>query len=247
MPTVEFVYEKTCPFVRDTRRRLIEAFQAAGLPPRWTEWEVSDPHVPERVRSFGSPTVLVNGRDIAGAPQDTAEHCCRIYTHADGPRGVPPLQMISAELMAARDIATDKRAGYPGDVRSFATLLPAVGLAALPKLTCPVCWPAYAGLLSSFGIGFVNYTPYLMPLTAMFLLISVLALGYRAEQRRGYGPFILGVLSALAVLVGKFGYDNDPSMWVGLGTLVLASVWNSWPSRVAGNHNLETECPACAD
>lgn len=79
MPRVEFVCERTCPFVRGTRRQLIEAFRAAGIPPRWTEWEVSDPRAPERVRRFGSPTILVDGQDIAGVPRDEAENCCRIY------------------------------------------------------------------------------------------------------------------------------------------------------------------------
>ncbi len=247
MPTVEFVYESTCPFIRNTRRRLIEAFQEADISPRWTEWEVSDPHTPERIRKYGSPTVLVDGRDIARAPQNMAERCCRIYTHGDALSGVPPLQMIVAALTASRDVANDKRGGAGINVRSHAALLPAAGLAMLPKLTCPACWPAYAGLLSSFGIGFTNYTPYLMPLTATFLFISVLALAYRAKHRRGYGPFVLGVMSALAILVGKFGYDSDPSMWVGLGALVVASVWNTWPSRVTANHGPEPVCAACTD
>ncbi len=30
--------------------------------------------------------------------------------------------------------------------------LPGVGVSILPKLACPLCWPAYAGLLSSIGL-----------------------------------------------------------------------------------------------
>src|SRR6185436_814844 len=28
--------------------------------------------------------------------------------------------------------------------------IPGIGVALLPKLACPLCWPAYAGILSSF-------------------------------------------------------------------------------------------------
>lgn len=48
--------------------------------------------------------------------------------------------------------------------------LPAIGIAVLPKLTCAACWSIYSGLLSSLGLGFVNYTHYLLPLTVFFWL-----------------------------------------------------------------------------
>ncbi len=230
-PNVEFVYEQTCPFVREARRRLIDGFRSAGLTPHWSEWEASDPRAPEHLRGLGSPTILVDGRDIAGTPRDERERCCRIYTLDEEQRGVPPLTMIVAALTRPRngsDLAPNMRAS---SARSQAALLLTVGLAVLPKLTCPACWPAYAGLLSSLGIGFVNYTPFLLPLTAAFLTISVLALAYRATRRRGYGPFLLGTFAALTALIGKFGFDSDDIMWAGLGVLVVASIWNTWPKR----------------
>jgi hypothetical protein len=30
--------------------------------------------------------------------------------------------------------------------------VPGMGVAFLPKLACPACWPAYAGLLSGQGV-----------------------------------------------------------------------------------------------
>jgi hypothetical protein len=33
--------------------------------------------------------------------------------------------------------------------------IPGVGMSLVPKLACPSCWPAYAGLLSSVGLGFL--------------------------------------------------------------------------------------------
>lgn len=239
-PEVEFVYEQTCPFVRDARRQLIKGFRAAGVTPRWSEWEVSDPSAPQHLRRLGSPTILVDGRDITGTPRDEAERCCRLYTLNNEQHGVPPLAMIVSALTDPRVGTTFSPTKGASAVRSYAALLPVVGLAALPKLTCPACWPAYAGLLSSLEVGFVNYTPYLLPLTAAFLAISVLALAYRAKRRREYGPLLLGTFAALAALIGKFGFDSDGIMWTGLGVLAVASIWNAWPKRRG-----DAACDAC--
>lgn len=107
---------------------------------------------------------------------------------------------------------------------------PGIVLSLLPKIACPACWPAYAGLLSSIGLGFLvpNLT-YLLPLTVVFLLIAVGASAIRARQRRGYLPFILGMIAASLILLGKFSLAFNPILYVGLGLLILASVWNGWP------------------
>jgi hypothetical protein len=82
--------------------------------------------------------------------------------------------------------------------------IPGVALSALPKLICPVCWPAYAGLLSAFGLGFLLSTAYLLPLTIAFLVLAVGTLAFTAKKRHGYGPFQLGLIAAIAILLGKF-------------------------------------------
>jgi hypothetical protein len=121
--------------------------------------------------------------------------------------------------------------------------LPSVGVSILPKLACPACWPAYAGLLSSVGLGFLISTVYLLPLTAAFLVLTVAALLFRANKRRGYGPFVLGLVAGSAVLLGKFAWESNLIMYSALGLLVIASLWNAWPLR-----DLPSEaatCPEC--
>ncbi len=112
--------------------------------------------------------------------------------------------------------------------------LPGVGVSLLPKLACPLCWPAYAGLLSSVGFGFLISTKYLLPVTIAFLVLALGALAFRAKNRRGYGPFVLGLLAAVGVLVGKFDWESNPAVYGAVGLLVVASLWNAWPHRVTG-------------
>ncbi len=118
--------------------------------------------------------------------------------------------------------------------------LPGVGFSLLPKLACPAWWPAYAGLLSSVGLGFFISTAYLLPLTAAFLFLAVAALVFRANKRRGYGPFVLGMVAGSAVLLGKFAWESRLTMYSALGLLVVASLWNAWPLR-------DSEAATCSE
>lgn len=111
--------------------------------------------------------------------------------------------------------------------------LPGVGVSLLPKLACPLCWPAYAGLLSSVGLGFLISTKYLLPVTIAFLVLALGALAFRAKNRHGYGPFVLGVLSGVGILLGKFQWESNPALYGAVGLLVIASLWNAWPHRVS--------------
>jgi hypothetical protein len=116
--------------------------------------------------------------------------------------------------------------------KQITSVLPGIGVSLLPKAACPACWPAYAGLLSSLGLGFIPLsTKYLLPLTAGFLIVAVAALGFRARQRRGYFPMLIAVLASAVVLYGRFALESSLVMYAGLATLLAASVWNTWPKK----------------
>ena len=121
--------------------------------------------------------------------------------------------------------------------------LPSIGISMLPKLACPACWPAYAGLLTSIGLGFLISVKYLLPLTMAFLVLVVATMLFRARDRRGYGPFALTVFAASGVLMGKFVWDTRPVVYGGIALLVIASVWNTWPRR--NSASLGTTCSDC--
>jgi len=121
--------------------------------------------------------------------------------------------------------------------------LPSVGVSILPRLACPACWLAYAGLLSSVGLGFLISTVSLLPLTAVSLLLAVAALVFRANKRRGYGPFAVGLVAGSAVLLGKFVWESSLIMYSALGLLVIASLWNAWPLCEIPSE--AATCPEC--
>ena len=240
MPHVELIYDADCPNVPAARAQLLRAFAAIGIVPRWQEWERGAGSSPPHVRDYGSPTILVDGRDVAESAPIAGDCACRIYADESGRlSGVPRLEDVTLAL-SATETATPKLTVSARSFKESLPALPAIGLALLPKLTCAACWPAYAGLLSALGIGFFDYTPFLFPLTALFLALTLLGLGYRSNNRRGFAPLVLGSLGASVVLVGKFYFDSVTALYVGIALLVGASLWNAWPKASRGS------CPACA-
>jgi len=239
MANIELIYDKDCPNIGAARTVLLETFSSLGLAPHWIEWESSGSNLPKHAYGYGSPTILINGKDVSGVKPSDINLCCRIYDDIDGNnRGVPSIDMIAS---AIKDASLNSNKVITQTVRLNLSLLPSILIAALPKLVCPACWPAYTGLLSTLGVGFINYSPYLLPMTAVFLCIALAALFYRAGERRGYLPFMFGLISAFLIIFGKFKLDSDLIMYFGLSILVGASLWNSWPSRRMN----KTSCPDC--
>ena len=238
-PRVELVYDLDCPNVTETRAALVRAFAQAGLTPSWIEWDRNSPETPDRVRRYGSPTILVDGEDIVGLETGGGD-CCRLYRDSNGGfQGVPSVNDIAKALSeGSAPSKTHPRFHW----RRVLTVLPGIGASVLPVGICPACWPAYAGVLSSLGLGFLVESSYLLPLITVFLGVALIALTYRAKSRRGYGPLLLGVVGAVMILVGKFALSSDSFLYLGLAVLVAASVWNAWPK----NKNVQGSCPACA-
>ena len=225
---VTLIYDADYPQVGSARSALLEAFGQSGLTPAWSEWERNDPKAPAYARSCGSPTILVDGQDVAPPPVTAGNSCCRLY--AAGPdelRGAPPAKMIAAAL---------QRDSGKGRWAALLAAIPGAVAAVLPA--CPFCWPLYAGALSALGLGYLLDERSMPPLAGALLLLALAPLGYRARARRGYGPLSIGVLGAGAILLGKFVWMADSIVYVGLASLVGASLWNIRPLK-------ERQCSRC--
>jgi hypothetical protein len=83
------------------------------------------------------------------------------------------------------------------------------------------------------GLTFLMETAYLLPVTVFFLAVSVGALAFRANRRRGYGPFVVGVVAGVILLVGKFVVDSTVAVYGSIGLLIGAAIWNAWPVKAS--------------
>lgn len=239
MARIDLVYDADCPNAGQTRINLGKAMEMAGLPARWREWIRTDPATPQDLRRFGSPTILVDGRDIFGGRPLDGAGACRIYPGEKLERhGAPGVPMILAALHG------NPQGSLPPHARigllSNLAVVPGTLAAFLPTLGCPACWPAYAGLLSSMGIGFPWQGTYLLPITVLLLAIALAALGYGAGRRRGYGPLVLGSAGSVTMLLAKFLFSLPWVANVAAGSILAASLWNAWPKKKA-----RRSCRAC--
>lgn len=240
MPDIDLIYDADCPNVGQARINLRLALKAAGMPARWREWVRTDPGTPLHLRGFGSPTILVRGRDVTGTVAFDGGGACRIYQ--GGGRnlgGVPPVSLIVAALRTEDGRASALRAR--GGMLSSLAVLPGTLAALLPALACPACWPAYAGVLSTLGVGFLWEARYLLPLTVALLAVALTALVYGASKRRGRGPFVLGTVGSVALVLAKFVLEQASVTYAATGLILAASIWNAWPRSVT-----RASCPSCA-
>jgi len=90
MSRIELVYFNGCPNVSEARHRIVEALTRTAMPQRWTEWNIDEPATPDDRRGYGSPTVLVDGRDVAGGAPGAGRGCVAA--------GAPSVDLLVAAL-----------------------------------------------------------------------------------------------------------------------------------------------------
>ena len=98
-PEIILLYDADCPNASAARAALREAVSRAAIEPRWVEHDRAALGTPERFLRYGSPTILVDGTDIAGETAEPMAEACRVYPDAHGFRGVPPVETILAAIM----------------------------------------------------------------------------------------------------------------------------------------------------
>lgn len=101
---IELVYDPGCPNVDLAREILTEVCRDAGVPAVWTEWNSEDSECPSHAINLGSPTVLVNGEDVAPGPhpwtarEPDAGPRYRVYRDGDSIVRAPPKGRVQAAV-----------------------------------------------------------------------------------------------------------------------------------------------------
>lgn len=92
---IELVYFEGCPNAEAARKNLRKACSELGLANDWKEWDQEDDSTPQHLKAFGSPSILVEGKDVAGATGNGSEQSCRLY---EGSHNAPDVETIRTAI-----------------------------------------------------------------------------------------------------------------------------------------------------
>ncbi len=115
--------------------------------------------------------------------------------------------------------------GRPHWLRVLETVPDAI-LPVLPSATCPFCLAAYAGVFSSFGLGFLFNDRVQRPLILVFLGITVVSMFWTARHHRKPGPIMAALLGSVAIIAGRIVWTLPWSVYPGVVCVVAAAIWN---------------------
>lgn len=99
---VEVLYVPDCPHHAPALELLRAVLLAEGVRTEINEVVVRDAETAEEFKFRGSPTIRINGRDIAGESHSRVSFAlaCRMYSGAKEP-GVPPREMMQRAVREA--------------------------------------------------------------------------------------------------------------------------------------------------
>lgn len=108
MPDVTLLYFDDCPSWQTADQRLRELADELGF--AITREKVESPEAAEARQFRGSPTILVEGRDVFATGDEPVGLSCRIYQTPDGPAGSPTTDQL-------REVLARQPRGQSWDVR----------------------------------------------------------------------------------------------------------------------------------
>lgn len=100
---VEVLYVAECPTHAAAVKLVQHVLAAEGVEAEIHEVLVSDEAMASELRFCGSPTIRINGRDVAGESQDARGFAlsCRLYPGSKQ-IGLPPAEMVQRAVLTAR-------------------------------------------------------------------------------------------------------------------------------------------------
>lgn len=99
---------------------------------------------------------------------------------------------------------------------------------------CCLGFPALLSILSAVGLGFLVNDKVLIPLLAIFLLVTLGGLFIGIKHHGKWPALILGAVSAVATFVFIVFAFNKVGAGIGIAGLIASSLWNIWLARNAG-------------
>jgi mercuric ion transport protein len=211
-----------CPNAGLARQRLQAAISEMGLDASICEVDVSAPRTPKRLRGWGSPTILIDGRDVGAGGPCAVGGSCRIYRELSAISGAPSVDVIRAGLEAARS---------RGEHRGVLAALPAAVASLLPALACPACLGPFVSVLSAFGIGIAVASDVYAFVLFGTLLIGVVGAVLSTRVHRSPWPLLLTLFGSFAVFAGSVVVIEASLQWLGFPLIVAGAAWSLWLQR----------------
>lgn len=99
---VEVLYVAECPSHPAAVKMVKDVLGEEGIEAEVLEVLVSDQSMARELQFSGSPTVRINGRDVAGEPSKTEAFAlsCRLYPGSNR-IGLPPVELIRRAVLQA--------------------------------------------------------------------------------------------------------------------------------------------------
>ncbi len=95
---IMFLYFDDCPNWRVAHGRLTEVLAAQPDPPAVEMVAVTSAQQAEELEFLGSPSILVDGRDLFATGDEPVGLSCRIYQTPEGPAGSPTVDQLRAVI-----------------------------------------------------------------------------------------------------------------------------------------------------
>ena len=105
---IEVLYVAECPSHPAAKKLVREVLNAEGVSAEIREVLVTDDHMATELAFLGSPTIRVNGRDVAGESSNPKRFglSCRLYPGSTE-IGLPPVELVRRAVVEAREGNTD--------------------------------------------------------------------------------------------------------------------------------------------
>lgn len=101
---VEVLYVSECPSHPAAMKLVRDVLAAQGVATHIHEVLVRDEEMANELKFPGSPTIRINGKDVAGEPQtENFALSCRLYPGSKQ-IGLPPAELIHRAVLEARGV-----------------------------------------------------------------------------------------------------------------------------------------------
>jgi len=197
--------------MNELRLSLREAMLKSGLLPCWSEKYAGIHKLPASLCNKTPPLLAVNEKIVWQGKSDAK---------------LPSAEQIAKMLLVqgGRTVTWKKAA------QTHLSFLIAVLIAFFPK--CPFCWAAYMSLLGAFGMGSIEYQPWLLPVLIVMLFVNLGSL-YLLRKRHGYKPLVLALAGGLLIVLNRLYWNETALIVIAALLMITGSLWNSLPKRLA--------------